>query len=59
MVDGSGNFIHGHTYAGNPLSCGIADKVMEIIERENYIENCAFTRRISNEETTRIYTIIL
>lgn len=41
MVAGSGNFIHGHTYAGNPLSCGIADKVMEIIERENYIENCS------------------
>ncbi|CAK7041022.1 aspartate aminotransferase family protein [Tissierella sp.] len=41
MVRGSGNFIHGHTYAGNPLSCGIADKVMEIIERDNFIENCA------------------
>ena len=41
MVKGSGNFIHGHTYAGNPLSCGIADKVMEIIERENFIDNCA------------------
>lgn len=41
MVNGSGNFVHGHTYAGNPLSCGIANKVMEIIERENYIDNCA------------------
>lgn len=41
MVKGTGNFIHGHTYAGNPLSCGIADKVMEIIERENFIDNCA------------------
>lgn len=41
MVEGSGHFIHGHTYAGNPLSCGIANKVMEIIERENYIENSA------------------
>lgn len=41
MIDGPGSFVHGHTYAGNPLSCGIADKVMEIIERENYIENCA------------------
>lgn len=41
MVDGTGHFVHGHTYAGNPLSCGIANKVMEIIERENYIENCA------------------
>lgn len=41
MIDGSGQFIHGHTYAGNPLSCGIAHKVMEIIERENWIENAA------------------
>ncbi len=53
MVEGSGHFIHGHTYAGNPLSCGIADKVMEIIERENYIENCAtqgdyFMKKLEN-----------
>ncbi|WIF95970.1 aspartate aminotransferase family protein [Caminicella sporogenes] len=41
MVEGSGHFIHGHTYAGNPLSCGIAYKVMEIIEREGYVENAA------------------
>ncbi|QXM06718.1 aspartate aminotransferase family protein [Crassaminicella indica] len=41
MVEGSGHFIHGHTYAGNPLSCGIANKVIEIIERENYLENVA------------------
>ncbi len=39
MVNGSGHFIHGHTYAGNPLSCGIAHKVIEIMERERYIEN--------------------
>ncbi len=37
MVKGSGQFIHGHTYAGNPLSCGIANKVMEIIERDKLI----------------------
>ncbi|MFP4457532.1 MAG: aspartate aminotransferase family protein [Clostridia bacterium] len=41
MVNGSGHFIHGHTYASNPLSCTIALKVMEIIERENYIDNGA------------------
>lgn len=41
MVEGSGHFIHGHTYAGNPLSCGIACKVMEILERENYVANAA------------------
>ncbi len=39
MINGSGHFVHGHTYASNPLSCAIASKVMEIIERENYIEN--------------------
>lgn len=41
MIDGSGSFHHGHTYAGNPLSTGIAAKVMEIIEREHYIDNAA------------------
>ncbi len=41
MIDGTGHFIHGHTYAGNPLSCGIADKVLKITERENYVQNCA------------------
>jgi adenosylmethionine-8-amino-7-oxononanoate aminotransferase len=39
MVNGSGHFVHGHTYAGNPLSCAIADKVLSIIERENWVEN--------------------
>jgi len=39
MVKGSGHFVHGHTYAGNPLSCGIAGKVMDIIERDDIIEN--------------------
>ncbi len=41
MVEGSGQFIHGHTYASNPLSCGIANLVMSIVERENYVENAA------------------
>jgi adenosylmethionine-8-amino-7-oxononanoate aminotransferase len=41
MIEGSGHFVHGHTYAGNPLSCGIATKVLEIVEREGYVENAA------------------
>ena len=41
MIKGSGSFHHGHTYAGNPLSCGIAWKVMTIIERDGFIENAA------------------
>ena len=40
-VQGTGQFIHGHTYAGNPLSCGIANLVIGILERENYVENAA------------------
>lgn len=55
MVKGSGNFIHGHTYAGNPLSCGIADKVMEIVERENYIENCAEQGEYFMEKLQKLY----
>lgn len=39
MVNGSGHFVHGHTYAGNPLSCGIANKVLEVVEREGYVQN--------------------
>lgn len=41
MVKGSGAFVHGHTYAGNPLSCGIAAKVISIVERDKVIENSA------------------
>ncbi len=41
MLKGSGVFVHGYTFAGNPLSCGIAHKVLEIIEREGYVENSA------------------
>ncbi len=41
MVEGSGLFVHGHTYAGNPLSCGIAHKVMEITDRDGFVENAA------------------
>lgn len=39
MINGSGQFVHGHTYGGNPLSASIARTVMKIIEREGYIEN--------------------
>lgn len=39
MIKGSGSMKNGHTYAGNPLSAGIALKVLEIIERDKLIEN--------------------
>ena len=38
MKKGSGSFVHGHTYAGNPLSAAISLKVMEIMERDKIME---------------------
>jgi len=38
MVRGSGKFIHGHTYASNPLSAAISARVIEIMERDRIIE---------------------
>ncbi len=34
-----GYFRHGHTYAGNPLSCAVGSRVIDIIEREKLLEN--------------------
>ena len=55
MVKGSGHFIHGHTYAGNPLSCGIALKVMEITERENYVKNAKVQGNYLMEKLQSLY----
>ncbi|MCS7233669.1 MAG: aspartate aminotransferase family protein [Synergistetes bacterium] len=36
---GSGRFIHGHTYGGNPLSCATGVAVLKYILKHNLIEN--------------------
>jgi adenosylmethionine-8-amino-7-oxononanoate aminotransferase len=41
MTEGTGHFIHGHTYGGHPLSAAVGDCVMEICEREGYYANAA------------------
>ena len=38
-VVSSGGFLHGHTYASNPLSCAIANAVLNEIVENNLIEN--------------------
>ena len=37
----SGGFIHGYTYAGNPLACAAGVAVIEEIQRERLMENAA------------------
>jgi adenosylmethionine-8-amino-7-oxononanoate aminotransferase len=41
MVKGSGHFIHGHTYGGNPLSAAIANCVLKITKSEKCFYNSA------------------
>ena len=38
IKEGTGFFIHGHTYAQNPLSCAIGLAVLEYIERHGLVE---------------------
>jgi adenosylmethionine-8-amino-7-oxononanoate aminotransferase len=37
----AGFFRHGHTFAGNPLSCAVGSRVIDIIEREGLLERVA------------------
>ena len=41
IKNGSGAFIHGHTYNANPLSCRAVASVLTYIKRHNLIENVA------------------
>lgn len=40
-VLGGGGFQHGFTYAGNPLACSAGVAVLEVLQRENLVENAA------------------
>ncbi len=35
----TGRFVHGHTYTGSPISCAVGCKTLEIIKRENLVQN--------------------
>jgi adenosylmethionine-8-amino-7-oxononanoate aminotransferase len=37
----AGGFMHGFTYAGNPLACAAGLAVLEVIEAEGLLENAA------------------
>ena len=36
-----GGFSHGYTYSGHPLGAAVANQVLDIMERENIVENAA------------------
>lgn len=46
----SGGFMHGHTYAGNPLSCAISHEVLNIILEDNLIENARLMGTLMHEK---------
>lgn len=39
VVSASGGFMHGHTYAGNPLACATGLAVIKVMETESLINN--------------------
>jgi len=45
FLKGSGIFVHGHTYGGNPLSAAVAVAVVNTLVRDNLIEN---SRRVGD-----------
>ena len=38
LIDKAGEFAHGYTYSGHPVSCAVALKNIEIIEQEGLVE---------------------
>jgi adenosylmethionine-8-amino-7-oxononanoate aminotransferase len=57
----NGGFLHGFTYAGNPLACSAGLAVLEEIERENLCQNAAETGALLKRELKKLmdrYSII-
>jgi adenosylmethionine-8-amino-7-oxononanoate aminotransferase len=39
FLDGSGKFLHGHTFMGHPIACAAGNAVLEVIEQEDLLQN--------------------
>jgi adenosylmethionine-8-amino-7-oxononanoate aminotransferase len=46
MRETVGYFRHGHTFAGNPLSCAVGSRVIDIIERDGLLPRVAHLGRL-------------
>ena len=51
-VLGSGGFLHGFTYAGNPLAAAAGVAVLEVLQRDNLIANAANMGDVLKAELT-------
>lgn len=49
-----GGFIHGYTYAGNPLACAAGNGVLDVIEEDNLLENAATNGAALKDELTKL-----
>ncbi len=49
-----GGFIHGYTYAGNPLACAAGNGVLDVIEQDNLLENAATNGAALKDELTKL-----
>ncbi len=48
-----GNFAHGYTYAGHPVGAAVAMANLDIIERENLVDNAAHTGSYFHQELNK------
>lgn len=49
-----GGFIHGYTYAGNPLACAAGNAVLDVIEEDNLLENAATNGAALKDELSKL-----
>lgn len=55
MIEGSGEFVHGHTYGGNPLSASVASCVLDICEKGNFYENARIQGEYLKTKLEKLY----
>ncbi len=53
--EGNGNFVHGHTYSQNPLSCAVALAVLDTIEENNLVKRSAKMGKVLLENLQDLY----
>ncbi|MCC9623092.1 aspartate aminotransferase family protein [Thalassospira sp. MA62] len=49
-----GGFIHGYTYAGNPLACAAGNAVLDVIDEDGLLENAAQSGAALKDELTKL-----